>query len=73
MPFYLEMSKNITKQRDIYDTVSLLSYIYIYIDIYICIYIYIYMYIYLDISLSSLSCSFSFVSELFCLKFLRFS
>ena len=21
MPFYLEMSKNITKQRDIYDTV----------------------------------------------------
>ena len=43
MPFYLEMSKNITKQRDIYDTVifrflqifyciinvSLFSYIYI--------------------------------------------
>ena len=27
MPFYLEMSKNITKQRDIYDTVK---YIYIY-------------------------------------------
>ena len=22
MPFYLEMSKNITKQRDIYDTVK---------------------------------------------------
>ena len=22
MPFYLEMSKNITKQRDIYDTVT---------------------------------------------------
>ena len=27
MPFYLEMSKNITQQRDIYDTVK---YIYIY-------------------------------------------
>ena len=51
MPFYLEMSKNITKQRDIYDTVifrflnvSLFSYIYIYIYIYRYIYIYIYMY-----------------------------
>ena len=31
MPFYLEMSKNITQQRDIYDTVK---YIYIYIYIY---------------------------------------
>ena len=29
MPFYLEMSKNTTQQRDIYDIV-----IYIYIDIY---------------------------------------
>ena len=28
MPFYLEMSKNITQQRDIYDTVK---YVYIYI------------------------------------------
>ena len=38
MPFYLEMSKNVTKQRD----VSLFSYIYIYIYIYI-LYIYIYI------------------------------
>ena len=30
MPFYLEMSKNITQQRDIYDI-----YIYIYLYIYI--------------------------------------
>ena len=30
MPFYLEMSKNITKQRDIYDTV-----IYIYIILFL--------------------------------------
>ena len=30
MPFYLEMSKNITKQQDIYET-----FIYIYIYIYI--------------------------------------
>ena len=53
MPFYLEMSKNITKQRDIYDTVifrflqifyGLLDcyIIYIYIYIYICIYMHIY-------------------------------
>ena len=41
MPFYLEMSKNITKQRDIYDTVI---YIYIFmILLYIQIYIYIYI------------------------------
>ena len=50
MPFYLEMSKNITKQRDIYDTVIFrflqifygLIYIYIYAYIYTCIYIHIY-------------------------------
>ena len=35
MPFYLEMSKNITKQRDIYDTVTFINiYIYIYVNIY---------------------------------------
>ena len=28
MPFYLEMSKNITQQRDIYDTVYFSMYIY---------------------------------------------
>ena len=39
MPFYLEMSKNITKQRDIYDTVIYISILtnllYIYIVNYI--------------------------------------
>ena len=51
MPFYLEMSKNITKQRDIYDTVMsrcLVIYIYIYIY-YIYLYIYIYLHIYIYI------------------------
>ena len=38
MPFYLEMSKNITKQRDIYET-----FIYIYIYIYVYVYVYVYV------------------------------
>ena len=47
MPFYLEMSKNITKQRDIYDTV-----IFRFLQIFygLCIYLwifYIYIYIYI--------------------------
>ena len=44
MPFYLEMSKNITKQRDCIINVSLFSYIYLYIYIHLYIYIYIYIY-----------------------------
>ena len=44
MPFYLEMSKNITKQRDIYDTV-----IFRFLQMYFCKCIidsYVYIYIY---------------------------
>ena len=42
MPFYLQMSKNITQQRDIYDAV-----IFRFLQIYLCIlYIYI-LYIYI--------------------------
>ena len=49
MPFYLEMSKNITKQRDIYDTVifRFLQIFYGLIYIYICVYIYMYIYTYI--------------------------
>ena len=35
MPFYLQMSKNITQQRDIYDTVYI--YIYVYILLKVCV------------------------------------
>ena len=48
MPFYLEMSKNITKQRDIYDTVKL-SLLIVSISRCLVIYIYIYIYIYINI------------------------
>ena len=44
MPFYLEMSKNITKQRDIYDTV-IFRFLQIFYDSR-CLVIYIYIYIY---------------------------
>ena len=39
MPFYLEMSKNATQQRDIYDTVifRLLQIFYIYTYICVCV------------------------------------
>ena len=46
MPFYLEMSKNTTKQRDIYDTV-----IFRFLQIYIHI-LYSYIYIYMNITLN---------------------
>ena len=58
MPFYLEMSKNITKQRDIYDTVIFrflqifYGQIYIYIQIYQSIYLSIYLSIYSSTYLS---------------------
>ena len=62
MPFYLQMSKNITQQRDIYDTVIFqflqifygqsvyILYVYLnklYILKYVRMYIYIYIYIYI--------------------------
>ena len=46
MPFYLEMSKNITKQRDIYDTVNIFMISYLWYSKYIYdTYIYIYIYL----------------------------
>ena len=64
MPFYLQMSKNITQQRDIYDTVIFqflqifygqsvyILYVYLnklYILKYVRMYIYIYIYIYINV------------------------
>ena len=48
MPFYPEMSKNITQQRDIYDKVifRLLQIFYGLLDVSLLSYIYIYIYIY---------------------------
>ena len=44
MPSYLQMSKNITQQRDIYDTV-IFRFLQIFYGLYIYIYIYIYKYV----------------------------
>ena len=46
MPFYLEMSINITQQRDIYDSKHLSSSIYLYTSIYIYLSIYLSVYLY---------------------------
>ena len=48
MPFYLEMSKNITQQRDIYDTV-IFRFLQIFKSVRRNIFIYIYLYMYICI------------------------